>query len=70
MVKASVDNDTAALAELEAWIEQFRQRFLHAGGWHECLAPDGAVVRAEMPSTTPYHLLTSWQALRSLLPAG
>lgn len=70
MVKASVDGDAAALAELENWIDQFRARFLHAGGWHECLAPDGAVVRAEMPSTTPYHLLTAWQALRMLLPVA
>jgi len=68
VVKASVDNDAAALAELETWIDRFRARFLHAGGWHECLAPDGEVVRAEMPSTTPYHLLTAYQALRTLLP--
>jgi len=24
------------------------------------------VVRAEMPSTTPYHLLTAYQAMRTL----
>jgi len=70
VIKAAVDQDPAPLAELEAWIDQFRVRFLHAGGWHECLAPDGAVVRSEMPSTTPYHLLTAWQALRQLLPAA
>ncbi len=77
VVKASVDatadatNDTAAapLVELEAWIDRFRARFLHADGWHECVAPNGDVVRPEMPSTTPYHLLTAWQALRTLLPA-
>jgi len=68
MVKASVERDAAALTELETWIDRFRARFLHARGWHECLAPDGAVIRAEMPSTTPYHLLTAWQALRTLLP--
>lgn len=70
MIKAVADNDAALLAKLETWIDRFQARFLHAGGWYECLAPDGAVVRAEMPSTTPYHLLTSWQALRKLLPAG
>jgi len=68
VVKSAVDNDAIALDQLETWIDRFSVRFLHAGGWHECLAPDGAVVRAEMPSTTPYHLLTAYQALRTLLP--
>ncbi|AMU07734.1 N-acylglucosamine 2-epimerase [Burkholderia cenocepacia] len=44
-------------------IERFRSRFLHSQGWHECLSPRGAVVRAEMPSTTPYHLATAFAAL-------
>lgn len=65
-VKGEVDADPAAWAELEQWIDRFRSRFLHADGWHECVAPDGEVVRAEMPSTTPYHLLTAYQALRTL----
>lgn len=69
VVKAIVDGDAAPLAELESWIDRFRARFLHADGWHECVAPNGDVIRAEMPSTTPYHLLTAWQALRTLLPA-
>lgn len=70
VVHAAVQHDDAPLAELADWIDSFQRRFLHARGWHECLAPDGAVVRAEMPSTTPYHLLTSWQALRALLPTA
>ncbi|RZT36447.1 AGE family epimerase/isomerase [Cupriavidus agavae] len=70
VVQALADNDPAPLADLEAWIDQFLARFLHADGWHECLAPDGEVVRAEMPSTTPYHLLTAWQALRLVLPGA
>lgn len=68
VVKAAVDQDNASLAELETWIDRFRSRFLHANGWHECISPNGDVVRAEMPSTTPYHLLTAWQAVRTLLP--
>lgn len=68
VVQATVTDDAAPLATLEAWIDRFRARFLHADGWHECIAPNGDVVRAEMPSTTPYHLLTAWQALRTLLP--
>ena len=58
--------DLLPLGRLEQWIDRFRSRFLHADGWHECVAPDGEVVRAEMPSTTPYHLLTAYQALRTL----
>jgi mannose-6-phosphate isomerase len=68
-IKATLDADPAAsLAELERWCDRFRERFLHARGWHECLAPNGDVVRAEMPSTTPYHLLTAWQAIGTLIP--
>ena len=70
VVNAAVNNDPAPLAELETWIDRFGARFLHANGWHESIAPDGSVVRAEMPSTTPYHLLTAWQALRTLLPGN
>lgn len=66
-VKGRADQDPVMLAELETWIECFRGRFLHADGWHECVAPDGEVVRAEMPSTTPYHLLTAYQALATLV---
>lgn len=65
-VKGTVEQDAAPLIELEQWIDRFRSRFLHADGWHECVAPDGEVVRAEMPSTTPYHLLTAYQAMRTL----
>lgn len=55
-----------ALADLEAWCDQFRRRFLHAGGWRECLAADGGVTRTDMPSTTPYHLATAYLSLRAL----
>lgn len=59
----AVRGDGVALAHLQAWLQAFPARFLHAGGWYECLAPDGKVERAEMPSTTPYHLATAYQAL-------
>ncbi|MFJ1299528.1 AGE family epimerase/isomerase [Pseudomonadota bacterium AL_CKDN230030165-1A_HGKHYDSX7] len=56
----------ALLGEHEALARQLdalRRRFLHERGWHECLNPDGAVVRADMPATTPYHLATGYAAL-------
>jgi mannose-6-phosphate isomerase len=62
----AVHGEAQSLATLEDWAQQFRGRFLHAHGWHECLAPSGDVVRAEMPSTSPYHLATSYQALAAL----
>ncbi|MCV4267300.1 AGE family epimerase/isomerase [Pseudomonas capsici] len=40
-----------------------QQRFLHAGGWHECLDTEGKVSRSDMPSTTPYHLATCYIGL-------
>ena len=46
-------------------LAQFRERFLHAQGWHEVLGADGVLARADMPSTTPYHLLTAYDALRA-----
>ena len=44
-------------------IPRFQARFLHARGWYECLTPAGKVARADMPSTTPYHLATAYAAL-------
>jgi len=44
-------------------IESFRGRFLHPRGWYECKTADGEVVRADMPSTTPYHLATAYASL-------
>ncbi|KAG1250859.1 hypothetical protein G6F68_012576 [Rhizopus microsporus] len=46
-----------------AGLASFRARFLHDGGWFECLDASGAVVRADMPSTSPYHLATCLAAL-------
>lgn len=58
--------DAGSLSTLEGWVDRFRTRFLHAVGWYECLSPAGDVVRAEMPSTTPYHLATSYLSLAAL----
>ncbi|MFJ4145812.1 AGE family epimerase/isomerase [Pseudomonas sp. NPDC089734] len=44
-----------------------QQRFLHAGGWHECLDANGQVSRNDMPSTTPYHLATCYIGLADAL---
>jgi mannose/cellobiose epimerase-like protein (N-acyl-D-glucosamine 2-epimerase family) len=52
-----------ARAALPAQIERFAGRFLHASGWTECRSAAGAITRAEMPSTTPYHLATAYAAL-------
>lgn len=56
----AVTGDWAALTTALA---SFRTYFLHAGGWHECLDAQGAVVRHDMPSTSPYHLATCLAAL-------
>lgn len=56
-------SDAAVRAALPQQIERFRERFLHARGWFECKTPAGDVARADMPSTTPYHLATAYAAL-------
>lgn len=56
--------DAEVRGRLDAQIARFSKRFLHADGWHECLAADGSVSRADMPSTTPYHLASAYAALR------
>jgi mannose-6-phosphate isomerase len=59
----AIRDDDAARAVLPAQIERFKQRFLQAQGWFECKTTAGEVSRAEMPSTTPYHLATAYAAL-------
>jgi mannose/cellobiose epimerase-like protein (N-acyl-D-glucosamine 2-epimerase family) len=53
----------ADLAELVPQIERFRARFLHTRGWYECKTAGGEIARADMPSTTPYHLATAYASL-------
>jgi mannose-6-phosphate isomerase len=60
----AVRDDAASRAVLPTQIERFQQRFLHAHGWFECKTAAGEVSRADMPSTTPYHLATAYAALR------
>ncbi|MDE1181995.1 AGE family epimerase/isomerase [Paraburkholderia sp.] len=56
-------DDDAARERLPQQIERFQQRFLHASGWYEAKTPAGDIARADMPSTTPYHLATAYAAL-------
>ncbi len=45
-------------------IKHYAARFLHARGWIEARSGAGDIVRAEMPSTTPYHLATAYASLK------
>ncbi|MBJ2347902.1 MULTISPECIES: AGE family epimerase/isomerase [Pseudomonas] len=56
-------SDSALLRQLQA----LQQHFLHPRGWNECLDADGNVSRRDMPSTTPYHLLTCYRGLADYL---
>lgn len=55
------------LPALNQALAGFRARFLHPGGWYECLDREGAVARADMPSTSPYHLATCLAALPAVV---
>ncbi|MBC2688340.1 AGE family epimerase/isomerase [Pseudomonas kielensis] len=57
----------ASQAVLLRQLHALQQRFLHAGGWHECLDASGTVSRQDMPSTTPYHLATCYRGLAEYL---
>ncbi|WP_248743056.1 MULTISPECIES: AGE family epimerase/isomerase [unclassified Pseudomonas] len=57
------DSEATVLHQLQA----LQQRFLHAGGWHECRDEQGEVSRKDMPSTTPYHLATCYAGLTEYL---
>ncbi|MGX4731198.1 AGE family epimerase/isomerase [Pseudomonas corrugata] len=48
-------------------LQALQQHFLHAKGWNECLDTDGLVSRRDMPSTTPYHLMTCYRGLADYL---
>ena len=51
---------------IQNYLRVLRERFLHPAGWHECRDGQGVVSRTDMPSTTPYHLLTCYQGLQAL----
>jgi mannose/cellobiose epimerase-like protein (N-acyl-D-glucosamine 2-epimerase family) len=57
------NSEATVLRQLQA----LQQRFLHAGGWHECRDEHGEVSRRDMPSTTPYHLATCYCGLAEYL---
>ncbi|OZI29929.1 N-acylglucosamine 2-epimerase [Bordetella genomosp. 10] len=59
----AVHGDPAVTALLKGQLQRLRERFLQPRGWYECLHADGRVARADMPSTTPYHLATCYAAL-------
>ena len=52
---------------LESGLASFRAHFVHDGGWYECLNGQGEVVRADMPSTSPYHLATCLAAMPNVV---
>jgi mannose-6-phosphate isomerase len=56
-------DDEAARIVLPRQIERFRERFLREHGWIESMTATGETTRAEMPSTTPYHLATAYASL-------
>ena len=51
---------------LPAW----SARFLHAHGWHEVIDATGQRLRTDMPSSTPYHITTFYEAARATLSAS
>lgn len=51
---------------LPAW----SARFLHAHGWHEVIDAAGQSLRADMPSSTPYHITTFYEAARATRTAA
>ncbi len=54
-------------ALLQRQLLALQAHFLHDKGWHECLDAKGVVSRADMPSTTPYHLATCYRGLINYL---
>jgi len=62
----AVHHDADVRAVLPQQIARFQPRFLNAQGWVECMTLEGEVSRADMPSTTPYHLATAYGALPSV----
>lgn len=48
-------------------LQAFEQHFLSPEGWNECLDAGGNISRRDMPSTTPYHLLTCYRGLADYL---
>lgn len=60
----AVHPDSAIRAMAPEQARAFAERFLLPVGWREAINEHGDIVRADMPSTTPYHLATAYDALR------
>ena len=58
------------IERLQRQLQALQQHFLHDAGWYECLDPQGRVSRADMPSTTPYHLATCYSGLAQYFESG
>ena len=58
------------IERLQRQLQTLQQLFLHDAGWYECLDPQGRVSRADMPSTTPYHLATCYSGLAQYFGSG
>ncbi|MGN8112300.1 AGE family epimerase/isomerase [Paraburkholderia sp. 22098] len=59
----AIHEEPTVRATLPRQMELFKQRFLRPQGWVECMTATGETARADMPSTTPYHLATAFNAL-------
>ncbi|MEY3446809.1 MAG: hypothetical protein RIR45_1564 [Pseudomonadota bacterium] len=54
---------------LDQAVASFCAHFMAADGWHEWLSGTGPAVtllRADLPASTPYHLIGCWEALRDI----
>jgi mannose/cellobiose epimerase-like protein (N-acyl-D-glucosamine 2-epimerase family) len=63
-------DDAAVRAALPQQIARFQRCFLQERGWFECKTSNGEVARADMPSTTPYHLATAYAELPTAAEPG
>ncbi|MEX3669031.1 AGE family epimerase/isomerase [Paraburkholderia phenoliruptrix] len=59
----AIHEEPSVRATLQRQMELFQQCFLRLQGWIECKTATGETARADMPSTTPYHLATAFDAL-------
>lgn len=62
----AVEGSPQSIMTLTRWAEYYRTRFLHTGGWHELLDSSGKALRMDIPSSTPYHLLSAYAAIQAL----
>lgn len=60
---AFLRNEGAASPELEPALDALVAQFVRPHGWLEAVDGQGTVIRADMPATTPYHLVTCLDAL-------